>query len=62
MEKLLDELDIIHNVVLYNSGDLDYPIDAKVANIIEVCEALVEIVKIYTGKFHDLHPGKKIHL
>lgn len=58
-KKLLDELDIIHQVVLYNSGDLDYPIDAKVANIIEVCEALVEIVKIYTGKFHDLHPGEK---
>lgn len=54
---LLDELEIVHQVVLYNSGNLEYPIDAKVANIIEVCEALVEIVKIYTGKFNDLHPG-----
>ncbi len=54
---LLDELGIVHQVVLYNSGNLEYPIDGKTANLIEVSESLVDIIKLYTGKFDDLHPG-----
>lgn len=58
-KKLLDELEIVHQVVLFNSGELKYPIDGKVANLIEVSESLVDIVKLCTGKFNNLHPGEK---
>lgn len=55
--RLCDELDIVHQVVLYNSGNLEYPVDGKVANLIEVSESLVDIVHLYNGKFNELKPG-----
>lgn len=56
---LIDELNIIHQVFLYNTSSIGLPVDAKVASVIEVFEPLVELIAEYTNQFSTLKPGKR---
>lgn len=56
---LVDELNIIHQVFLYNTSSIGLPVDAKVASVIEVFEPLVELVAEYTNQFSTLKPGER---
>ena len=56
-EKLLDELDIVHQVYLYSLSDNGMPADLKCAFLIELAEPLVEIIKEHTNLFPSLKPG-----
>lgn len=57
--KLVDELDIIHQVFLYNTSSIELPVDGKIASIIEVFEPLIELITEYTNMFSSLKPGEK---
>lgn len=57
--QLLDKLDVVHQMYLYNVSENGYTRDIKCAFMIELSESLVEIVKEKTGLFDDLHPGEK---
>lgn len=56
---LIDELNIIHQVFLYNTSSIGLPVDAKVASVIEVFEPLVELIAEYTNQFSTLKPGER---
>lgn len=56
---LVDELNIIHQVFLYNTSSIGLPVDAKVASVIEVFEPLVELIAEYTNQFSTLKPGER---
>lgn len=56
---LVEELDIIHQVFLYNTSSIGFPVDGKIASVIEVFEPLVELVTVYTNQFSSLKPGEK---
>lgn len=58
-ERLLDELDIVHQMYLYSVSDSKMPVDLKCAFLIELAEPLVDIVKQNTNLFSELNPGKK---
>lgn len=57
--KLLDELDIVHQMFLYSVSDSKIPIDAKCAFLIELTEPLVEVVKEHTHLYSSLTPGER---
>ena len=56
---LVEDLDIIHQVFLYNTSSIGLTIDAKIASVIEVFEPLVELITEYTNQFSSLKPGEK---
>lgn len=58
-QKLLDELDIVHQMFLYSVSDSKIPIDVKCAFLIELAEPLVEIVKTNTHFYSSLNPGER---
>ena len=58
-EKLLDELDIVHQMYLYSLSSSKMPVDIKCAFLIELAEPLVEIVKKYTNFYASLAPGSR---
>lgn len=58
-EKILEELDIVHQMYLYSVSKSRLPVDIKCAFLIELAEPLVEVVKLYTNKFEILVPGNK---
>jgi len=58
-EKLLDELDIVHQMYLYALSRSKMPVDIKCAFLIELAEPLVEIVKKYTNFYASLTPGSR---
>ena len=49
--KMLEELDIVHPMVLYSMADTGMPIDCKTAFIIESFESLAELIKKYNKSF-----------
>lgn len=55
--KLVEELDISHQVYLYSMSANGTPVDLKVAFLIELAEPLVELVKKKTGMFQSLSQG-----
>lgn len=57
--KLLDKLDIIHTSILYHSSNSDYPVDLRIANIIEAFEPLSELIPDYDVFFPDLKDSNK---
>ena len=57
--ELQDELDIVHQVVLYNIADTGITHDVKCANFIECFESLAEIIGIYDSFFPSLKPGDR---
>lgn len=57
--KLLEDLDISHQVYLYSMSANKTPVDLKVAFLVELAEPLVELVKNKTGEFKSLSPGKR---
>lgn len=57
--KLLDELDLLHQIFLYNTSSIGFPVDCKVASLIEILEPTVELVTLYTNQFSSLKPGEK---
>ena len=57
--KLQDELDIVHNMALYNIADTGITHDVKCAYFIEIFEPLVEIIGIYDKFFPSLEPGER---
>ncbi len=58
-DKLLKELDVVHQLFLYMVSDNKLTIDIKCAFLIELCESLVEILNQYYRDFPSLKPGKK---
>ncbi len=48
---LLDELDIIHTLLLYNTADTGMPVTIKCAFIIECYESLSELILVYNKNF-----------
>lgn len=57
--QLQDELDIVHQVALYNIADTGITHDVKCANFIECLEPMAEIVGLYDTFFPILKPGDK---
>lgn len=57
--QLQDELDIVHQVVLYNIADTGITNDVKCANLIECLEPMAEIIGLYDSFFPSLKPGEK---
>lgn len=57
--QLQDELDIVHNVVLYNIADTGITHDIKCANFIECLEPIVEVIRIYDSEFLKPKPGDR---
>lgn len=49
--KMLEELDIVHPMVLYSMADTGMPIDCKTAFIIESFESLAELIEKYNKSF-----------
>lgn len=56
---LVEDLDIIHQVFLYNTSSIGLPVDGKIASVIELFEPLVELITAYTNQFSSLKPGEK---
>lgn len=56
---LQDELDIVHQVALYNIADTGVTHDVKCANLIECLEPMAEIIGLYDSFFPSLKPGEK---
>lgn len=57
--QLQDELDIVHQVVLYNIADTGITHDVKCANFIECLEPMTEVIGIYDRFFPSLKPGDR---
>ena len=57
--KLQDELDIVHQVALYNIADTGITHDVKCANFIECLEAIAEIIGVYDTSFSAQKYGKR---
>lgn len=57
--KLLEDLDIVHQVYLYSLSAGEKMADMRYAFLAELAESLVEIVKLYTELFKSLNPGEK---
>ena len=57
--KLLDDLDIVHQVYMYSLSAGEKMDDVRYAFLAELAESLVEIVKLYTELFKTLNPGEK---
>ena len=57
--QLQDELDIVHQVALYNIADTGVTHDVKCANFIECLEPMVEIIGLYDCFFPCLKPGDR---
>lgn len=57
--ELRDELDIVHQVALYNIADTGMTHDAKCANFIECLEPMAEIIGVYDKSFTKLKPGDR---
>ena len=55
--KLVEELDISHQVYLYSMSANKMPVDLRVAFLVELAEPLVELIKNRTGLFPALSPG-----
>lgn len=49
--KMLEELDIVHPMVLYSMADTGMPIDCKTAFIIESFESLTDLIEKYNKSF-----------
>lgn len=49
--KMLKELDILHNMVLYSMADTGMTVDCKSAFLIEAFEALSELIEMYDSSF-----------
>lgn len=58
-EKILEDLDIIHQMYLYNLAETKIPKEIKLATMIEVFEPLVELIKDYNHFFVSLSPGER---
>lgn len=56
--KLEEELGIIHQSFLYNTSSIGFPVDGKIASIIETFEPLIELITFYTNQFSSLKPGE----
>lgn len=57
--KLLDDLDIVHQVYMYSLSASEKMADVRYAFLAELAEPLMEIVKLYTKSFVSLTPGEK---
>lgn len=57
--QLQNELDIVHQVALYNIADTGITHDVKCANFIECLEPMAEVVGLYDTFFPSLKPGEK---
>lgn len=57
--KLLEELDIVHQMFLYSASDSKMPVDVKCAFLIEISEPLVEVVKSNKHIYASLNPGER---
>ena len=57
--QLQDELDIVHQVALYNIADTGITHDVQCANFIECLEPMAEIIGLYDNFFPNLKPGEK---
>lgn len=65
--KMLEELDIVHPMVLYSMADTGMPIDCKTAFIIESFESLTDLIEKYNKSFirpyvHKLESALKKYL
>lgn len=58
-ERLIDELDVVHQMYLYSLSDSGITVDVKCAFLIELAEPLIEIVKKHTNFFASLTPGAR---
>ena len=56
---LQEQLDIVHQVVLYNIADTGVTHDVKCANLIECLEPVTEIINEYENFFPSLKPGNR---
>ena len=57
--QLQDELDIVHQVALYNIAATGITHDVKCANFIECLEPITEVIGIYDRFFPSLKPGDR---
>ena len=57
--KLIEDLDIIYQIMLYFTADNHVPVDCRYAFFVEAAEGMVEIVKLKKRYFDSLNPGKK---
>ena len=58
-EKLLEELDVAHQVYLYSLSNSGITVDVKCAFMIELSEPLIEIIKEHTNFYSSLIPGER---
>lgn len=58
-EKILEDLDIIHQMYLYNLAETKIPKEIKLATMIEVFEPLVELIGEHESFFPALTPGER---
>lgn len=58
-EKLLEELDVVHQVYLYSLSNSGITVDVKCAFMIELSEPLIEIIKVHTNFYSSLIPGSR---
>lgn len=56
---LQEELDIVHQVILYNVADTGVPHEIKCANFIECLEPMAEIIGVHDSFFPSLQPGDR---
>ena len=55
--RLVEDLDISHQVYLYSMSANKMPVDLRTAFLVELAEPLVELIKNRTGLFQSLSPG-----
>lgn len=58
-QEILNELDVVHQLYLYEYCCTSHTVDMRCAFLIELAEPLVEIVKTKTKLLSDLNPGSR---
>lgn len=58
-ERLLEELDVVHQMYLYSMSNSKITVDIKCAFLIELAEPLIEVVREYTNFYTSLSPGNR---
>lgn len=58
-KRILTDLDIVHQMYLYSICNIKTPIDINCGFMIELTEAMVEVVNLYKHDFSSYNPGEK---
>lgn len=59
---LLEELDIVHQIVLYTTADNGVPMELKLAFLIEIAEPMIELITMKKGIFSSFADSNRASL